>query len=166
MIQTNKKSKFPKLEVLDISRNPELIAALDELLNVDNTWEELRKICVNTERSTTTPNRTVALSILSKADCFPKLRALAFSVHRNSSLPENATIWPLLENIEVYSDLPLDQVLKPTVQGKEKKLFPSVGAVCVYCPNNTAWTPGRSALKHELRSNGVTLQFVTLQQGY
>ena len=166
LLQANKKNKIPKLEVLDISRNPELIAALDETLKSTSKWEELRKICVNTDRSPTASERKTTLSLFSKAECFPKLRALAFSVHKNSCLPEDVTVWPLLETVEVYSALPLDQALKPIVRGKEKGFFPSLRTVHVCYPNNTAWTPGRSALKHELRSKGVALRFVFLQQRY
>ena len=163
LIQANKKSKFPKLEVLDISRNREVIVAFEELQTTASKWESLTKINLNTHGALP---ETAALSILSKVDCFPKLRALGFSVDKNSSLPEHATVWPLLETVEVYSDLPLDQALRPIVRGKEKGFFPSLRTVRVCYPNNTPRKPGRSDLKHELRSKGVTLQFVILQQRY
>ena len=159
LIQANKKSKFPKLEVLDISRNREVIVAFEELQTAASKWESLTKINVYTHGALP---ETAALSVLSKVDCFPKLRALGFSVDKNSSLPEHATVWPLLETVEVYSDLPLDQALRPIVRGKEKGFFPSLRTVRVCYPSNTPRKSGRSALKHELRSKGVTLQFVIL----
>ena len=160
----NRRGHLAKLRNLDLSKNSCLLDVWDEVFAADYPWKTLTKLNVSTLGSSSSSYNKTDLRILGNVDCFPKLRELGFSV-QNRDFPQEdlKIVWEQLDTLEVYSDLSLDQSLKPIVQALEKRLFPALRIVRVLDPPATR---SSRVLCHELRSKGITLQFVTIDRRY
>ena len=164
----NERGHLPNLQYLDLSKNSCLLDVWDEVFGSDNKSKALTNLNVSTLGSPSSSyGKTTDFQIVANADCFPKLKQLSFSVQNNDFHQNDLkVIWQQLDTIEVYSNFNLDQVLKPIVQVHKMGLFPSLRIVRVCDPSSCPTPPHTSALKQELRSNGVTLQFVNVNPRY
>ena len=164
----NERGHLPNLQYLDLSKNSCLLDVWDEVFGNDNKWKKLTNLNVSTLGSASTSyGKTTDFQIVANADYFPKLKQLSFSVQNNDFHQNDLkVIWQQLDTIEVYSNFNLDQVLKPIVQVHKMGLFPSLRIVRVCDPSSCPTPPHTSALKQELRGNGVTLQFVNVNPRY
>ena len=158
LVDANKKGNLPRLQYLNLSNNPNIADEMNRVFAEEKQWGKLTKLDVSCDRKV---SQDIFPLLLTKAESLLEIRELTCSVKNVKYLPNQMKqTWSDLSTIklDLYIGTDFDVVLKSVIQFKKDGWFPSLETV-VICSCARDWTPTISAVKHELRSQGIILQF-------